>query len=572
VSVAELLLEYLKREGVRTVFGLPGGPLTPVFDALYRDPALRVVTARHEAGAAFMALGYARVSGRLGGCFVTTGPGATNAITGIAAAKSDSLPVFILTAQVATATFGRGSIQDSHDDVDIVAMFKSITKTSVMLAHPHNFAATMRRALRCAMTGRRGPVHLNLPTDFMKKKVPDEAQWPQEYRPLSRAFDREAIKAAAERLLAAEKPAILAGNGVNLGDARAELLELAELLSIPVATTPRGKGAFPERHPLALRVFGVASSPWAEAYLLEERADVLFVIGSSLHECSTQGWDARLKPTQALLQLDVEPAVIGRNYPVTVPMVGDVKTTLRELLFHVKRLIARGEHGVRADLSALRRAKRRSSPLLDEAATRSDALPIKPQRLMRELNEALPEDAIVFLDSGNHTLWATHYLDATGRNAFVHSWGDFGAMGYGVAAPIGGKLAAPDRPVVAIVGDGAFAMQGMEVSTAATHGIAVVWVVFNDSRLNAVYHGQKLQYAGRTIGCDFLRMDIAKIAEGLGAVGRRVTAVEEIGPALTEALASGKPTVLDVWIDAEEVPPIHSRIRALEKFFAGMAS
>ena len=571
VTVAQLLLEYLKGEAVGAVFELPGGPLTPILDALYHEPAIRTITARHEAGAAFMALGYARVSGRLGVCCVTTGPGATNALTGIAAAQADSLPVLAVTAQVATVTFGRGSIQDSYDRPNIVEMFRSVTKMSVMLAHPRNLAGTLRQALRAAMTGRRGPVHLNLPTDFMKQRVPCELQRPDEYRPISRSFDRESVKQAALRLLAARRPAILAGNGVNLASAQAELLELAEMLSIPVATTPKGKGAFAEGHPLALRVFGTASSPWAEEYLLSDETDLLFVIGSSLHESSTQGWDARLQPSGDLLQLDIDPTMIGRNYPVSVPMLGDIKTTLRELIFQLRRLggAERPHPGARAGLDAWKAA---TSPVLDEAAMTSEASPLKPQRLMHELNKALPEDAIVFLDSGNNTLWATHYLNATGRNVFVHNWGDFGAMGFGVAAPIGGKVAAPDRAVVAIVGDGSFAMQGMEVSTAATHGVPVIWIVLNDSKLNAVYHGQKLLYEGRTIGCDFLRMDIAKVAEGLGAVGRRVTAPEEIGPALRDAMACGKPTVLDVWIDAEEVPPIHSRIRSIQKFFAGMAS
>jgi acetolactate synthase-1/2/3 large subunit len=216
--------------------------------------------------------------------------------------------------------------------------------------------------------------------------------------------------------------------------------------------------------------------------------------------------------------------------------------------------------------------KTQEPPVLDAQATRSPAQPIKPQRLMRELSAALPEDSVIFIDSGNHTLWATHYLDANGRNVFVHNWGDFGAMGYGVAAAVGGKVGAPHRPVVSIVGDGAFGMLGMEVSAAATYGIPVVWIVLNDSRLNAVYHGQTMQYEGRTIGCDFRRMDAVRVAEGLGAVGRRVTDPEDIAPALIQALACGKPAVLDVWIDAEAVPPIHARIRSLEKFFAGMAS
>jgi len=572
LTVSELILEYLKAEGVGAVYTLPGGPLTPLLDALYHEPAIRTIAARHEAGAAFMALGHARVSGRLGVCCVTTGPGSTNALTGVAAAQADSLPVLALTAQVATVTFGRGSIQDSYHSLNIVEMFRSVTKMSAMLAHPRSLANTLRQALRAAMTGRRGAVHLNLPTDFMKQKVPREFQFPHDYRPITRTFDREAVKLAAEYLLSAGRPAILAGNGVNLASARQELLELAELLEIPVATTPKAKGAFPECHALALRVFGTASSPWAEEYLLSGKVDVLFVIGSSLHESSTQGWEARLMPSQALIQLDIDPTMLGRNYPVTVPMSGEIKTTLRELLFHLRRLAA-GEHPMPAGRAAeFALWKEGSSPVLDEKAMISDIAPLKPQRLMHELNLALPENAIIFIDSGNNTLWSTHYLNATGKNSFVHNWGDFGAMGFGVAAPIGGKVAAPDRPVVAIVGDGAFAMLGMEVSTAVTHGVPVVWIVLNDSKLNAVYHGQKLLYEGRTIGCDFARMDAAKIAEGLGALGRRVTKPEEVGPALTEALASGRPAVLDVWIDAEEVPPIHSRIRSIQKFFAGMAS
>lgn len=572
VSVSELVLEYLKGEGVRAVFGLPGGPLSPLFDALYHEPGLKTITARHEGGAAFMALGYARVSGRLGACFVTTGPGATNAITGIAAAQADSIPVLTVTAQVATSTFGRGSIQDSYDRLDIVAMLKSVTKMSAMVVNPHNLAMTLRQAIRQAMTGRRGPVHVNLPTDFMKKRVPCDLQLPHEYRPVSRPFDREAVKQAVDALFAARRPAILAGAGVNLAGAQAELLELAELFAIPTATTPKGKGAFSESHPLSLRVFGTASSPWAESVLLTEGTDLLFVIGSGLHESSTQGWESRLKPSGALLQLDIEPSVIGRNYPVTVPLVGDIKTTLRELLFHARRRIAGGERPLLTGDERLARLKAETSPLLDEAASRSETVPIKPQRLMNALNEALPEDAIIFLDSGNNTLWGTHYLNATGRNVFIHNWGDFGAMGFGVAAPIGGKVAAPDRAVVAIVGDGAFAMNGMEVATAAAYGIPVVWIVLNDARLNAVHHGQTLLYEGRTIGCDFPRMDIAKIAEGLGADGVRVVEPGAIGPALRAALASDRPTVLDVWIDADEVPPIHSRIRSIQKFFAGMAS
>lgn len=571
-SVARFVFEQLKREGVGAAFGIPGGPVTPLFDALHGDTQLRIIGARHEAGAAFMACGYARLGARPGVCVLTTGPGTTNAVTGIAAAKADSLPVLALTAQVPGAAFGKGSLQDStYDRADTVAMLRPVTKLSAMVTHPEAAGTMLRQALRVALSGRPGPVHLNLPTDLMRRTTAQPLQRPSEYRCDSRVFDREAVKRAAALLLAAERPAILAGHGINLAGARAELLELAELLSIPVATTPKGKGAFPEEHPLALRVFGLASSPRAEGWLLGG-VDTLLVLGSGLHENSTQGWEERLKPSRALIQQDIDPANIGRNYPVTQALVGDARVTLRELIFELKRRLRIGEHPCCGDPGAFHQWKEGAPAVLAPRSLGSAAVPLKPQRVMAELDEALPEDAAVFIDVGNHTLWALHYLTATGKNDFVHNWGEFAAMGYGLAGSIGGKLAAPHRAVVAVAGDGGFAMAGMEISTAVTHGVPVVWVIFNDARLNAVYHGQRLQYQGRTTAAEFARMDVAAVAKALGAWSQRVERPGELAAGLREALGTGRPAVLDVWIDAEEVPPIQSRIKSLDKLFAGFAA
>jgi len=569
LRAAELILAQLKREGVDTVFGIPGGAITPLYDALYHDRSIRAISTRHEAGAAFMALGYARLSGRVGVCCLTTGPGATNAVTAVAAAKIDSVPLLVLSAQVSTPAFGKGALQDStYDRVDIVEIMRPITKMSTMLVNPLTLAATLRQCFRLAMSGRRGPVHINIPSDLMGQEVWEDLQWPHQYRPISRGFDREAVKAAALCLLEARRPAILAGHGVNLSNAQPELRELAELLGMPVATTPKGKGAFPETHPLALRVFGLASSPQSEDYLLKAGVDVLLVLGSGLHEISTQGWETGLQPSAALLQQDIDPGQIARNYPVQVALIGDAKTTLRELLFQLRRMIASGEFAKSAPASDFLAWKKSVEPYENAPATLSTDIPLKPQRVMREINAALPEDAAIFIDVGNHTLWALHYLEATGRNVFIHNWGEFAAMGYGIAGALGGKLASPQRPVIAIGGDGGFGMAGMEGSTAVTYGIAMVWIIFNDGRFNAVHHGQKLQYNGRTFGTEFKRLDLAKVAEGLGAVGRRVSRPGELGAALSEALAREAPTVLDVTIDPDEVPPIHSRVRALERFFA----
>jgi acetolactate synthase-1/2/3 large subunit len=269
--------------------------------------------------------------------------------------------------------------------------------------------------------------------------------------------------------------------------------------------------------------------------------------------------------------LDADPATIGRNYPVTVGLAGDGRTTLREMIFHLRRLLASGEFERPSRKEAVAAWKADRPPWVQAATLESQELPLKPQRLMAEINRSLPDNAAVFIDSGNNTLWALHYLVANGRNAFLHNWGDFGAMGYGVATPIGGKLAQPQRPVVAIVGDGAFGMLGMEVSTAAAYGIPVIWIVLNDGRFNAVHHGQMIQYKGRTIGTEFLKMDIARIAQGLGARGVVVETPGQMEQTLPELLRQGIPAVIDARIDPDELPPLESRFRSLERFFFGDA-
>lgn len=562
------VLDHLHAEGVTHLFGVPGGPLTPVYDALYDDARFTLVTTRHEAGAAFMAAGYAAATGRLGVCLATTGPGTTNLVTGLAAAFSDSLPVLALTANVPALAFGKGSLQDSTDDrIDTVAMLRACTKASTMLADPRNTGSTLRRLLRAAMSGRRGPVHLNIPTDLMRRTVVLDLERPERYRGMPRPFDREAVKEAASALLAARRPAILAGSGVRLAGAEPELRELVRLLGAPAATTPKGKGVVSEMDPLALGVFGIASSPLAEAYLLDGGVDALLVLGSSLHEISTQGWDERLAPSGPLIQADIDPRVLGRNYRVDIALVGHLKTTLRELLFELRRRTASGEFPEPAGAGDFLEWRGGRSAFLDPGARVSDAVPLKPQRLMAELEGCLPEDALVFMDSGNNTLWTLHHLRASGRSRFIHNWGEFGAMGFGVAAAIGAKAVLPDRPVVAVVGDGSMGMAGMELLTASTFEIPVVWVVLNDARYNTVHHGQTMQYAGRTIGTTFRRMDLAALAESLGVDGHYVDLPEEVAPAMRAALRSGRASLLDVRIDADEVPPVHSRIRALDRFF-----
>ncbi len=566
-TAVKLLLKYLKAEGVEYIFGIPGGPLMPLYEALFESSDITPIMAKHEEGAAFMADGYARVSGKLGVCCVTSGPGCTNAVTGIAVSYADGIPIMMITAQIATGAFGRGAIQESTaHGVDIIDLLKPLTKASMMLIRADKMGEMVRHLLRVAMSGKRGPVHLNIPADLAKKPIPAERISQTQLQQPNFNFDRTALKKASQILLRAKRPAILAGNGVNLSGAFEELKKISERLAIPVATTAKAKGAFPEDHILSLGVFGFAGSPRAEAYLLSENVDVLLAIGTNLDEDATAGWDARLAPSEALIQIDIDPKEVGKNYPVAVPVIGDAKTIINEFLFQIER-DAKWLEVRKRSLEDITRFRAQHPWCIDEEKMDSDAVPLKPQRLIKDLGEVLPQDAIVFCDMGNHMAWAFHYLKMTQPKSFFHCLG-FASMGYGTAAVIGAKLAAPDRPVIAIVGDASFAMNGMEVHSAVEHRVPVIWIIMNNGGHGMVYHGEKIQFGNRFHHSLFQKqLDIRKIGEAMGALSFRITDPGELCDVMKQALTCDRPVVIDAIIDVEEIPPVGSRLKALDKFF-----
>jgi acetolactate synthase-1/2/3 large subunit len=562
-KAAEYLVEALSDAGVRYIFGVIGGAVIPLFTATVGRHA-QIVMAKHEAGAAFMADGYARASGGLGACVGTSGPGATNLITGVAAAYADSVPIVVLTGQVATKSFGKGALQESSSEgVDIVDVFKQVTRYSILVFRADRLPAIWPKALRMAVGGRPGPVHLSLPADVQEQVIQRPAK---AIRSLdrSRTHDRAAIKQAALHLLRARRPAILAGHGTILSDASEELRTIAEILEIPVATTPKGKGAFPEDHRLSLGPFGYSGSPLAQWYLLESGVDVLFAVGTSLGEWGTLGWDPRLQPSEALLHLDIDPYEIGKNYRVTVPVIGDAKSGLTELGYEIRRQQQRYLHWRRGN------GKLEPPPdrprVLNAASMESNSVPIKPQRLMRDLQDALPRDALVFVDGGANRSWAIHYWQSFYPRTFFCATG-MASMGFGVAGAIGGKFAMPDRVVVSITGDGGFLMNGMEVSTAVHYNKQVIWVVLNDAGYGMAYHAARLREIP-DVGTRFPRVDCAKVAEGLGAQAFHIREPGEINREfISKILESGRPTVLDVEIDQDEVAPFGRRLETLWEYF-----
>ena len=555
---AEYLIEALADAGVRHIFGVIGGAVVPLFTASVGRRA-QIVMAKHEAGAAFMADGYARVSGGLGACVATSGPGATNLMTGVASAYADSIPLVVLTGQVATKSFGKGAFQESSSEgIDIVDVFKRVTRYSSLVFRGDRLPDIWHKALRTALGGRPGPVHLSLPVDVQEQLCMPAHTPLQVHRPKN--YDRAAIKQTALLLLRARRPAIIVGHGAILSDASDEIRAIAEMLEVPVATTPKGKGAFPEDHRLSLGPFGYSGSPLAQWYLLESGVDVLLAVGTSLNEWGTLGWDRRLQPSEALIQVDIDPYEVGKNYRVTVPVIGDAKSGLTELSYEIHRQRQRYLH--------FRRGNGKLDPpadrprFLNVSAMGSTAVPIKPQRLMRDLQEALPRDTLVFVDAGANRSWAIHYWQSLYPRTFFCATG-MASMGFGVAGAIGGKFAAPDRVVVSITGDGGFLMNGMEVSTAVHHGKQVIWVVLNDAGYGMARHALRLLKVP-DVATRYPRVDCAKVAEGLGAQAFRIREPGEINRDLIRTiLESGRPTVLDVEIDPDEVAPFGSRIATL---------
>jgi acetolactate synthase-1/2/3 large subunit len=560
----DVFLRYLKAEGVRVVFGIPGGLLHPFFEVIEADPDIELVVTKHEEGAAFMADGYARVSRRLSVCGGTSGPGATNMITGVACAFADGVPMLVVTGQVASHMFGKGAAQEtSREDMDIVAMFRPVTKYSAMVTSPESMAQHLRRALRHALSGRPGPVHLNVPVDLWERPL-DEAWFdPKTYRPETTTFDRVAVQRAATHLMNAKRPVLFVGAGVGIAGAEEHVRALAELLPARVATTPRGKGLFPEDHAQSLGVMGFAGHAAARDVLLGSDVDVLFTVGTSLNETATLNWAPGLRNNRTFIQLDIDFERIGRNYPVDVALAGDAQTVLVEIVYHLHRLMREGARPASTWGGEPAVAKTYSDPLLAS----SNQVPVTPQRWRRDLEEVLPNDAIIFSDIGGHMLSNIHYLTIREHQKFVLNLG-FGSMGHGTAAPVGAALAEPGRRVFAIIGDACFTMNGMELVTAAEYNIPVIWIVENNNMHGITWHGSKL--VGSRVPLASVRykrpLEVAAIARAMGLSASVVDSPGQIQTAVREALRHTGPSLIEVRVDGAVAPPLGDRAKSIAGF------
>jgi acetolactate synthase-1/2/3 large subunit len=553
MSGAKALIKSLERQNVDAMFGILGGAVLPIYDLLCKS-SIRHVLCRHEQGAAHAADGYARASGKAGVCMATSGPGATNLVTGIANAYMDSAPVIALTGQVPTGGVNTSYMigRDAFQEADIIGITTPITKHNFQLRTAAEIPKCIKTAFYIATTGRPGPVLIDFPKN-VQTEVADidfsNGIQIRGYKPTTNPHPLQ-IRKAAELLAEAERPVILAGGGVITADASPELLQTAELLLAPVATTFMGKGSFPETHPLSLGSIGMHGNPVANKLLCE--ADVMLAVGTRFSDRATGNLDSFCAPTKKI-QIDIDTAEIGKNIDVDIPIVADAKKALTALNERLAKQLKK-----KAGTAWTKRVKETKAQLNPPAKAGSKEL--KPKALLQELRKLLPEKAIVTTEVGQNQMWAALYFNALKPRTFISS-GGLGTMGFGFPASIGAKVACPDRPVVDIAGDGSFRMTEQELGTSVTEDIPVIVIVLNNSVLGMVAQWQRMFFKGRYSAVKLGSIpDFVKLAEAYGAQGLRARSIPEFTTAVKTALKSDVTTVIDVPIAMEEdvvpmVPP-----------------
>ncbi|MFP3292770.1 MAG: biosynthetic-type acetolactate synthase large subunit [Nitrososphaeria archaeon] len=539
MSGSRALIKALEREGVDVVFGIPGGAIMPVYDELLNS-GLRHVLARHEQSAAHMADGYARASGRVGVCMATSGPGATNLLTGVATAYLDSTPLVAITGQVPTHMMGR----DAFQEIDAVGIYTHVTKYSFQPQRPEEIPWTVRAAFFLASTGRTGPVHIDLPKDVQTGEAemafPDAVEI-RGYRPYVPP-DPAAVARALDMLLESERPIILAGGGVIKSGAHDYLLQLAESALIPVASTLMGKGAIPEDHPLALGLVGMHGT--VQANKLVNEADLILAIGVRFSDRTTM--EVRgFAPDARIVHFDVDPTEVSKNVRASHAVIGDLRSSLKLLLEMFRERARTGNWG-----AWRRRVNEVSSEWRDRIlGTKSE---FSPPYLLKAMREVLPPDAIVATEVGQNQMWAALYFRALRPRTFITS-GGLGTMGFGFPAAIGAKAARPDVPVVDIAGDGSFMMTMNSLATSIDEKLPVIVVILNNSSLGMVAQWQRLFYNRRYAATLFgTNPDFVRLAESFGAEGVRVYSLDEFRSALARAMRTEVTTVIDVPIHPEE--------------------
>ena len=544
---SQIVIECLKEQGVDTVFGYPGGTILNIYDELYSHPEIHHILTSHEQGAAHAADGYARATGKVGVCMATSGPGATNLVTGIATAYMDSSPVVAITANVGKSLLGK----DSFQEVDIAGVVMPITKHSMIVKNVADLANTLRRAFRIAQSGRPGPVLVDITKDVTAAKYEYEYKEPEKIERQVNTITEEALEEAAALIRQAKRPYIFVGGGAVISGASDEVRELAHKLQVPVCDSLMGKGVFPGDDPLYTGMLGMHGTKTSN--LGVTKCDLLIVLGARFSDRVT-GDTSRFAKKAKILQFDIDAAEINKNVVVDTCVIGDLKESL-------KRLNERLEPKEYPEwLEEIRELEKRY-PMKHEDGLTGPAV-------MEEIYRVTKGDAVITTDVGQHQMWAAQYYAYKEPRQLLTS-GGLGTMGFGLGAAMGAKMGRPDQTVINIAGDGCFRMNMNEIATLSRYRIPVIEVVINNHVLGMVRQWQTLFYKQRysyTVLDD--ATDFVKVAEALGAKGIRVTKKEEIAPAIEEAIAYGGPVVIDCQIDLDDkVFPMVAAGAAIEEVF-----
>ena len=578
-EIGDLLVSYLEQIGVEYIFGVPGGAIEPLYNALARSEArggVKAVIARHETGAAFMADGYARNTGSLGVCCSTTGPGATNLLTGVSSAYENNIPLLVLSAQTSLSSFGKGGLQESScTGVNTVGMFQYCTRYNSLISHVDQVERKLTSAIMAAFQSPQGPSHLSFPLDVLgNASTVNQPTYDLQtllWRPS--LTDENTVEMFSRELADSKKTVFIVGD--HCSHAIGTILQAAFMLDAKIITTPHGKGLVSPYHPLFRGVVGFAGHSSAENILKDEDLDTIVAIGTPLGEWESNGWDNSILNGR-LIHVEATESNLTRSPMAKLHVRGTLDTIFKNVVDYLEAREEFTEQSItesRVNLTTTS-ANERHFNFNDEKKAVSSSMPIKPQRLMMELPNLFPANTRYLADSGNGLAWAIHYLhpydrrlsgERDAKGGLFRGCLEFASMAWAIGASIGTALAVKDSPVVCITGDGSYLMSGQEVTTAIQFNLNVIYLILNDSSLGMVRHGQELGGA-ESIGHELPIIDFAKQAESLNIPGFVIQSVDDLQKVDIKNLCTrGGPSILDVRIDPDEVPPMGMRVKILHQ-------
>lgn len=548
----EIGLRYLVDCGLKYVFGIPAGSINALYDCLLNIPELKPIIAKHEISAGYMATAYTRISGLPSLCVASSGPGATNLVTAAANAMKEKLPVIFITGSVPVSKIGKGGAQE----LNAVPIFESITKYNRAIHDASELPGILAEAWNMAISGVPGPVHLSIPIDIQMTKLTPEQPSTIEIPVPSSVSRDEIVKIVDHILQVGNKGTLLLGYGAT--SARSVIIELAEFTGWSVATTPRGKGTFPEDHPLSLGVYGLSGHDIAIEKLNGSTHDLLLVIGSSLGELATCNWDSRLVQGRIFIQIDIDKAEIGKNYTPTLGIVGDASAVIKDVIKELKEYTELFPSSPHTAPNHVWQKVDRLSPYNTDFPEWNTKVAIE------QIAACAPNDTRFYIDIGELMTYSIQNIMLTAGQQFDIDI-NFGGMGSGIGGAIGAQLAEPERPIICMTGDGCFFMHGFEVLTAKEYNLPILFVVINNARLGMVYHGHMLQYKRCLDDFSQTRTDISKVAEALGIKTVQIRSLADLQPEHIEQwFAHREPVVIEVVVEGNEIPPMGGRVKFLE--------